>query len=87
MRGRVCALTIAGAYVAGGFIPLSPYIMQSNAQSALIGSVGVTLAALLLLGAIKGHFTGAQPLRSGLQTTLIGGVAAAAAYLIAKAIS
>jgi vacuolar iron transporter family protein len=45
------------------------------------------MCALLIFGALKGHFTGAPPLRSGLQTLLIGGLAATAAFLIAKAIS
>ena len=50
-------------------------------------TVTLTLLALLVFGAFKGRFTGASPLRSGFQTLIIGGVAAAAAFLIAKAIS
>jgi VIT1/CCC1 family predicted Fe2+/Mn2+ transporter len=46
----------------------------------------VTLLALLVFGAIKGHFTGVKPWRSGLQTALVGGLAAAAAFLIARLI-
>lgn len=86
-RALVSALTIGGAYIGGGLIPLSPYIVLSDAQTALRISVLVTLAALLVFGYIKGHFTGARPLRSALQTMLIGGVAAAAAFAIARAIS
>lgn len=86
-RAIKSALTIAGAYIAGGLIPLLPYMILSNARSALYGSVVITLAALFVFGFIKGHFTGARPLRSALQTVLIGGVAAAAAFLIARAIS
>jgi len=47
----------------------------------------MTLLALLVFGYVKGHFTGTKPLRSALQTALIGGLAAAAAFLIARAIS
>jgi VIT1/CCC1 family predicted Fe2+/Mn2+ transporter len=86
-RALVSALTIAGAYIAGGFIPLGPYLVAANAQTALTVSVGVTLAALALFGYVKGHFTGMSPVRSGLQTMLIGGLAAAAAFAIAKAIA
>jgi VIT1/CCC1 family predicted Fe2+/Mn2+ transporter len=86
-RAVSSALTIAGAYVAGGFIPLAPYFFSSTAQGALIISIGVTLGALLLFGYIKGRFTGTAPVKSALQTTLIGGLAAAAAFLIARAIS
>ena len=81
------ALTIAGAYVVGGLIPLAPYMLVASAGRALGMSVAVTLLALLGFGFIKGRFTGAPPLRSALQTTLIGGLAAAAAYGIARAIS
>lgn len=86
-RALTSALTIAGAYVAGGLIPLSPYILMSQAQTALWVSVLLTLAALLAFGYVKGHFTGTRPLRSALQTMLIGGLAAAAAFAIARAIS
>jgi vacuolar iron transporter family protein len=86
-RARNSALTIAGAYIAGGLIPLLPYILLKNVTIALLLSAGVTLAALFAFGFTKGHFTGAPPLRSALQTSLIGGVAAAAAFAIARAIS
>jgi VIT1/CCC1 family predicted Fe2+/Mn2+ transporter len=86
-RALRSALTIAFAYIAGGFIPLSPYIAISLAKEALVFSVVMTLAALLVFGFIKGRFTGARPVRSALQTVLIGGLAAGAAFLIARAIS
>jgi len=86
-RALVSALTIAGAYIAGGFIPLGPYLIAASARTALTVSVGVTLLALALFGYVKGHFTGTSPMRSGLQTVLVGGLAAAAAFAIAKAIA
>jgi vacuolar iron transporter family protein len=86
-RALSSALTIAFSYVAGGLIPLSPYIILKDPTQALPVSVIVTLAALFVFGYIKGRFTGAKPLRSALQTALIGGLAAGAAFLIARAIS
>jgi len=86
-RAFTSALTIGGAYVAGGFIPLGPYMMLSGAQTALMFSVVVTLIALAAFGYLKGRFTGTAPARGALQTVLIGGVAAAAAFAIARAIS
>jgi len=86
-RARNSALTIAGAYIAGGMIPLLPYMLMSNAATALLLSAGLTLAALFAFGFCKGHFTGTPPLRSALQTSLIGGLAAMAAFAIARAIS
>jgi len=81
------ALTIAASYVVGGFIPLTPYIVLGNAAVALRVSVIVTLIALFSFGFVKGQFTGTRPLRSALQTMLTGGLAAAAAFVIARAIS
>lgn len=86
-RALKSALTIAGAYIAGGFIPLGPYIPISNVKIALLFSVIVTIIALAVFGYIKGRFTGTSPLRSALQTVLIGGIAAAAAFVLARAIS
>ncbi|MCB0201244.1 MAG: VIT1/CCC1 transporter family protein [Anaerolineae bacterium] len=85
-RARTSALTIALAYIAGGLIPLMPYILIPNISTALLVSVAVTLLALFVFGFVKGHFTGLNPLRSGGQTVLIGGLAAAAAFTIARAI-
>jgi len=85
-RAVISALTIAGAYVAGGFIPLAPYIVSETASAALLFSVVLTLAALLIFGFVKGRFTGTRPVRSALQTALIGSVAAGAAFAIARLI-
>jgi vacuolar iron transporter family protein len=86
-RALTSAATIALAYVAGGFIPLSPYMVLSTAWNGLLFSVAVTLVALALFGYIKGRYTGAPPLRSASQTTVIGGLAAAAAFVLARIIS
>jgi VIT1/CCC1 family predicted Fe2+/Mn2+ transporter len=66
---------------------LAPYIAMKNIFSALWVSIAVTLLALFVFGSIKGHFTGVRPLRGGLQTVLVGGLAAAAAFFIAHLIS
>ena len=86
-RAWKSALTIALAYVAGGIIPLSAYLFVGDAGSALRLSVAVTLLALAIFGGIKGKFTGVPVIRSALQTTVIGGLAAAAAFAIARSIS
>ena len=83
-RARRSAFTIAFSYVAGGLVPLSPYFFFGSVASALIGSVIVTLLALLIFGYIKGRFTTPHPFRSAWQTVLVGGLAASAAYTIAK---
>jgi len=86
-RALTSALTIALSYIVGGLIPLSPYFFFAHASTALLISVVATLLALLIFGYVKGRFTGARPIRSALQTALIGGLAATAAFLIARLIS
>jgi VIT1/CCC1 family predicted Fe2+/Mn2+ transporter len=86
-RAPQSAATIAVSYIAGGLIPLSPYMLVTGVGNALWVSVVVTLAALLIFGYIKGRFTGLNPLRGAIQTAAIGGLAAAAAFTIARAIS
>src|SRR5271154_3266389 len=83
-RARRSALTIALSYIAGGLVPLLPYILMDEAARALLISVGVTLVALFVFGGIKGRLTGAGTWKSAFQTTLIGGVAAGAAFGLAK---
>lgn len=83
-RAWKSALTIALAYIVGGVIPLSAYLLMPDAHSALRLSVVVTLMALAIFGGIKGRFTGIPVLRSALQTSVIGGLAAAAAFGIAR---
>jgi VIT1/CCC1 family predicted Fe2+/Mn2+ transporter len=86
-RARNSALTIAGSYVVGGLVPLSPYMLTRHSRDALVASIAVTLLALLVFGYVKGRFTGGTPVKSALQTALVGGLAATAAFLIAKWIS
>jgi VIT1/CCC1 family predicted Fe2+/Mn2+ transporter len=86
-RAQRSALTIGASYVVGGLIPLAPYVALRSVNQALPWSAAVTLAALFAFGYIKGRFTGAPPLRSALQTLVVGGAAATAAFLLARAIS
>jgi vacuolar iron transporter family protein len=86
-RAARSAGTIAGSYIAGGLVPLAPYILMQQIIPALWVSVCVTLLALFVFGAIKGHYTGVRPLRGAFQTILVGGLAAAAAFFIARLIS
>jgi len=78
------ALTIATSYVAGGLIPLLPYMLVADNFTALKLSVIITLLALAVFGALKGKLVGTGWLRSAIQTVMIGGTAAAAAYALAR---
>ena len=86
-RARQSAATIAVAYVVGGFVPLAPYLLTNDIGRALAASVVVTLAALFGFGWMKGRYTGTPPATSALQTLVIGGLAAAAAFAIARLVS
>lgn len=85
-RAVKSAATIAGAYVVGGLIPLSPYFVVPTAGTGLLFSILVTALALTVFGYVKGRFTGAKPYRGALQTLLVGGLAAAVAFGIARAV-
>jgi vacuolar iron transporter family protein len=86
-RALWSALTIGLSYVVGGLFPLAPYMLISDSRTALYASVGLTLLALFVFGLVKGAMSGAPRLRSALQTTLIGGLAAAAAFVLARSIA
>jgi vacuolar iron transporter family protein len=85
-RALQSAATIAVSYILGGLVPLLPY-MLGTPDTALPVSVIITLLALLLFGAVKGRVTGAGTLRSALETAVIGGLAAAAAFVLAHLLS
>lgn len=85
-RAWKSALTIAGAYIIGGLVPLAAYWHVEDVDSALRWSAASTLLALAVFGGVKGRFTGVPFFRSALQTTLVGGLAAVAAFSIARAI-
>ena len=83
-RARISAWTIALSYVVGGLIPLLPYMVFSDILTALWWSVAVTPVALFVFGYVKSGYTGVPPWRGGFQTVLVGGLAAAAAFGIAR---
>ena len=86
-RARRSAFTIAASYIFGGLIPLAPYMLQHNVITGLWYSVAITLLALAIFGGVKAHYTGISPFRGALQTVSTGGLAAGAAFFIARLIS
>ena len=86
-RALRSALTIGFSYVVGGLIPLVPYMLIPGTGRALIVSAIVTLCALFAFGFVKGRLTGIAPFRGGLQTLVTGGIAAAAAFGLARLVS
>lgn len=83
-RATKSALNIGLSYVAGGIIPLSPYFFIADSVEALKISVVATLVCLFIFGYFKSKMTGVNPIWGALKVTLIGAVAAAAAFGVAK---
>jgi vacuolar iron transporter family protein len=86
-RARQSARNIGLAYIVGGIVPLSAYVFTSTPHSGLLYSSMITVACLLFFGYFKSKVTGQDPIKGSLRITMIGVLAAAAAYLIADLIS
>ncbi len=86
-RANRSAITIAASYVFGGLIPLAPYMILPTVTAGLRYSVVITLIALAAFGYGKSHFTGLSPWKGAAQTVIIGGVAAAAAFALARLVA
>jgi VIT1/CCC1 family predicted Fe2+/Mn2+ transporter len=86
-RARNSAATIAASYIVGGLVPLAPYMFLRQLPTALAASVAVTLVSLFVFGYVKGRMTGMPALKGALRTVLIGGLASAAAFGLARWIS
>lgn len=83
-RAGKSAINIGLSYIVGGIIPLSPYFFIKNSTDALKISVIATLICLFIFGYFKSKMTGVSPVWGAIKVTLIGAVAAAAAFGIAK---
>lgn len=86
-RAAKSASTIALSYLVGGFIPLFPYIIFKDSKDGFHVSCIVTMIALILFGYFKCKMTGQPILKGTIKLALTGIIAAAAAYLLAKAVS
>ena len=73
------------SFLLGAFVPLAPYYLFSPKSSALSISVAVSLVFLFVAGEWKGRIVKRKPLRSGLETLLIGAAAAGILFAIGSA--
>ena len=83
-RARKSALNIGMSYIVGGIVPLSPYFFTATPLEGLKLSAGITVICLFIFGFLKAKATGQNPWGGALRVTVIGSVAATAAFLIAK---
>jgi predicted membrane protein (TIGR00267 family) len=85
-RARKSAFNIGISYVVGGVIPLLPYFFSPDSITGLKYSAVITLVCLFVFGYFKSRITGVNPLAGAIRVMLIGAVAAACAFGIAKLI-
>src|SRR5205085_528825 len=71
-RAARSARNIGLSYIAGGIIPLSPYIFISDSSEALKFSVIATLICLFVFGYFKSKFTGVNAISGALKVMGIG---------------
>ena len=83
-RASKSAFNIGVSYIAGGLVPLSPYFFDNDPLEALQISVALTLVCLFVFGWFKSKMTGVNPWIGALKVMLIGALAAAAAFAVAK---
>ncbi len=86
-RALQSAFIIGASYVIGGLIPLSAYFFTSTSRQGLIYSCVITLICLILFGIIKSKLTGQPLFKGAIRVTIVGALAAATAFAIAKLIS
>lgn len=86
-RAHQSALIIAGSYVIGGLIPLSAYFFTNTVERGLFFSTIITLICLVIFGLVKSKLTGQPLFKGALRVAIVGALAAAAAFGLAKAIT
>ena len=84
-RARNSAATIGISYIIGGLIPLTAYFFTPTPIDGLMISAILTVICLFIFGYFKSKVTGQPPVKGALKVMLIGIIAAAAAFIIAKA--
>jgi len=83
-RASQSAITIGVSYIVGGIIPLSPYFFVANSQTALYYSCAITMVCLFVFGYFKSKVTGQPAISGAFKVLIIGALAAAAAFTMAK---
>jgi vacuolar iron transporter family protein len=77
------AMTVFVAFLIGGAVPVVPFVFASG-NAALITSICLTAAALMVAGGIRTRFTGEPPLRAGLELVGMAAVGVGIAHGIGR---
>ena len=86
-RARNSAFNIGLSYVVGGLVPLTPYFLTKTPAEGLKWSAVITVICLFVFGFFKAKVTGQKPWAGAVKVAVIGSIAAAAAFFIAKMFS
>ncbi len=86
-RAHESAFIIGVSYIIGGLIPLSTYFLTDSVTKGLESSIIVTVGCLIIFGIVKSKLTGQPILKGALRVTVVGAIAAAAAFALAKLIA
>ncbi len=78
---------VALAYAVGAAFPVLPYAWSMTVDRAFLVSIALTLSALFGVGAAKTTMTGRPWLRSGLESVLVGAIAAAATFFAGRLVA
>jgi len=84
-------LTTFGSFVIFGFVPLAFFLLAQFfpvfENFMFVGSIVLTGVTLVVLGFLKAKVVNVSTFRSSMETLIVGGLAAGAAYLIGWGIS
>jgi VIT1/CCC1 family predicted Fe2+/Mn2+ transporter len=75
------------AFVAAGLVPLAPLLFVRGLEPqgpVFLASLAATALTFFAIGWAKGRVLGRPPLRAGLETLVIGGLAAALAFVVGR---
>jgi len=74
------ALTMGGSFFVGCLPPIIPYFFLGDPHSAIWVAILFSVVFLFLAGAAKTRLTKVKPLRSGLETMILGILASSVGY-------
>ncbi|MGH2674742.1 MAG: VIT1/CCC1 transporter family protein, partial [Actinomycetota bacterium] len=77
------AAVVFVAFLAGGIVPVVPFLFAEGLV-ALVASFLVTALALLVAGGIRSRYTGERPLVAGLELVGMAAIGVGAASLIGR---
>ncbi len=83
-RATKSAVNIGVSYIIGGLIPIIPYFFFDDNMEAFKYAAISSLICLFIFGYLKSKITDQKPIQGAIRATMIGAVAAAAAFGVAK---